>query len=179
MNFLDHGKKGITFLTMIKFFAVWCAFLILLYGFLVVRQQFVQSDITRAKVQVDQLTAEKESLLRKIQHAGKKRVGTSAKQSYSSLIQNRPIWSKVISALTGSMPPQVWLDAVNVIKDDSGDRMEIRGRAKSQRALTNFMMNVEASPVFSATALVHTKLSEKVKGELSYEMVTRPQPSGL
>lgn len=180
MNFLDHGKKGMTYLTMLKVFVAWFVVLGVFYSFSLFRVNYIQNNILEAKANTEALNAQKEGSLKQIQQASRKRFGTSAKQGYSSLIQTRPMWSKVISEITGSLPPQVWLDSIHVIKEEQGsERLEIRGRAKSQRALTHFIMKIESSPTFSGTAIVHTKLSEKKKGELEYEMVTIPQTAGI
>lgn len=180
MNFLDHGRKGMTYASMLKVMAAWFIVLAVFYSFSVYRVYSIQNDILEVKAGTEALNVQKEGSLKQIQQISRKRVGASSKQGYSSLVQNRPVWSKVVGAITGSLPPQVWLDSIHVVKDEQGgERLEIKGRAKSQRALTNFIMKIDASPIFSGTALVHTNLSEKSKGELSYEMTTIPQTSGI
>ena len=180
MNFLDHGRKGMTYLSMLKVLAAWFIFLMILYGFSIFRVHYIQNNIIEAKSGIQALNAKKEGSLKQIQQASRKRVGSSAKQGYSSIVQNRPFWSKVISEITGNLPPQVWLDSINVVKEEqAGERLEIKGRAKSQRALTNFIMKIESSPIFSGTSIVHTKLSDKSSSVLVYEIITRPQASGI
>ncbi len=180
MNFLDHGKKGMTYLSMLKVLVAWIVILASFYVFSVFRVHFLQNSILEVKSAIDALNAQKEGSLKQIQQASRKRVGSSAKKGYSSIIQNRPMWSKVLAEITGSLPPQVWLDSIHIVKDEQGgDRLEIKGRAKSQRALTNFIMKIESSEVFSGTAIVHTKNSEKYKGVLDYEITTVPQAAGI
>lgn len=180
MNFLDRGHGAITYKTMIMVFAAWCVFLVLLYGVQILREVSLKKKISAAKDYVVQLDNEKDQHLLQIQKASRKNVGLTVQQGLSDIIRNRPRWSKIVSVLTKSLPPQVWLDAVSVDKDEEGIyKMKIVGKAKSQRALTSFIMGVESSGIFSGTALVSSKMASGEKDLLDYEIITHPLVFGL
>ena len=49
MNFMKHGRKGITYKGMLYGLVVWCAFLMLLYGIQMLRYYWVVRDIEVSK----------------------------------------------------------------------------------------------------------------------------------
>ncbi|MBT3182313.1 MAG: hypothetical protein HN337_07400 [Deltaproteobacteria bacterium] len=179
MNFLQHSRGAITYRTMLLALALWCAFLLFIYGIQYSRQLYINHELKTIKERSTQLEGQKQQHLDKIQKISKRRIGISAKEGVSTIIQNRPRWSKVLGNLTKSLPRQVWLDSIVVVKDEDGiDKLEIFGKAKTQRALTTFIMRVESGGMFNGTSLISSKSIDK-DGLLNYEIVTYPTSFGL
>ena len=66
-----------------------------------------------------------------------------------------------------------------MVKDEEGSyKLEIFGKAKTQRALTAFIMRVESGGMFSGTSLISSKAINK-DGLLNYEIVTYPTTFGF
>jgi len=175
MNFLQQSRSAITYATLLKVLVIWCVFLAFLFGVQVLRELNIKREMRNAKEAANALNMEKDGHLERIQRVSRLRVGLSAKEGLSAILQNRPRWSKVLKNLTDSLPSKVWLDSVSVVDSKTGDyEIEMFGKAKSQRALTNFIMRVESSGSFSGTSLVTSRLSGDKKGLLEYEISTRP-----
>ena len=180
MNFLQHSQSSLTYRFMAVVLVGWCAFLLLIYGFQFVREMMIKSNLSSIKAEIETLEKTKTHHLDRIQRLSRRRIGISAKESVSEILQNRPKWSKVLSALTGSLPSQVWLDSAAVVKDQEGNyQLEIFGRSKSQRALTTFIMRVESSVLFNGTALVNSSTTQDKDGYTNFEVTTYPSPFGM
>jgi len=164
---------------MVLALGVWCAFLTFIYGIQFSRQLYVKYELKSIKEKSLQLENQKQVHLEKIQKISKRRIGISAKEGVSTILQNRPKWSSVLGNLTRSLPRQVWLDSIVVVKDEEGSyKLEIFGKAKTQRALTAFIMRVESGGMFSGTSLISSKAINK-DGLLNYEIVTYPTTFGF
>jgi len=121
------------------------------------------------------LRAEKEENLSRIQKVSRRNIGISAKEDLSSMVQNRPRWSAVLNALTRSLPPKVWLDSVNVVKDADGNNMlRINGHAKTQSSLRSMILQLESHEMFTGTSLISSNLSPDGSGNIRYEIDTYP-----
>ncbi|MFH1830839.1 MAG: PilN domain-containing protein [Pseudomonadota bacterium] len=174
MNFLKRGGSGFTYRSLIYAIAAWCIFLIALYSIQVLRYLDVRDDIKDAKTQVVKLNEEKEHQIDLVTVLSRKRIGASGKGDVASIIAHRPRWSNILRGLTRVLPSDVWLDSVNI--SGGGDEwyvLTIKGKSKSQRSLTNFILKLESSGIFMKTALDNTKKASDSE-IIDYELSTQP-----
>lgn len=174
MNFMGTGYKYFTYKFMIIAFAGWIVFLGSLYGIQHLRQFIVNVEIKSANEELAKIENEKELQLKLIQKISRRRVGISSKKGLTAILSNRPMWFNILGVLTKSLPAQVWLDSVAVIRDKEGVRLlEVKGRAKTQRMLTTFIMDIEQSSIFDETSLITTKQTDEGDAIL-FDLTTRP-----
>ncbi len=175
MNFLKGGSATLTYRTMIKIMAVWIVFMAFIFGIQILRGVLLEREVVSEKRKIEELNAKKSVHLKRIESVSRRRVGDSTKEILGEILQQSPRWSQVFKGLTSRLPAQVWLDLISV-KLDENDKQYIRmkGKAKSQRELTNFILSLESSSQFSRTVLVGTKRAESGGGELLYEISSYP-----
>lgn len=175
MNFLIQGKGTFTYKKMLMIFIWWFVFLTLLYGFQMARQYLVKRDMAITKKTIDMLNQEKDKQITVLQAVGRRRMGSSVRQDLTGILENRPKWSGVLNALSRSLPSQLWLESVSTELSAEGIySLNLVGKAKSQRDITNFIMMMESKGLFSRTSLIKTKKSETAEGIFEFEMTTRP-----
>lgn|GEM_PF-1486057 len=175
MNFLRHVGRGLTYKGMFSLLAGWCAFLALIYGIQYLRAHDIDRDVNAAKDQIVALNAAKERQIEFVRSFGKKRMTVAAKENIETIIALRPRWSKVLRGLVHALPADVWLEGVTVGGGvEEWYTLEIKGRAKTQRALTTFILQLEGSGLFRRTALENTKQAEDKTGIFEYELSTQP-----
>ena len=175
MNFLKHGGGRFTYRSFVYGLAAWCVFLAMLYGIQFLRYLDVKGDIKDTKMQVAKFNEEKDRQIDLVKELGRTRVGTNATGDIASIIGNRPRWSKILRGFTHALPPDVWFDIMGVTGgDEEWYVLEMKGRAKSQRSLTNFIMKLESSGLFMKTALDNTKQAGDGTGNIIYELRTQP-----
>ncbi|HQC50612.1 MAG: Fimbrial assembly protein (PilN) [bacterium ADurb.Bin270] len=175
MNFLAQSRKGFTYKTMLIALGGWCVFLLLMHGLQFARYYYLGRSLASAKEKAMLIEAEKEENLSRIQKVSRRNIGISAKEDLSSMVQNRPRWSAVLNALTRSLPPKVWLDSVNVVKDADGNNMlRINGHAKTQSSLRSMILQLESHEMFTGTSLISSNLSPDGSGNIRYEIDTYP-----
>lgn len=174
MNFLRHGRSGITYRTMIYAISAWCLFLVMVYGLGMLRWVWVQRNVEGAKAELALLNEEKDRQLELMRTMGKKRGGPVSKDNIASILGSRPRWSGTMRAMIRSLPADVWLEGVNVTGGgDEWYTIHVNGKARSQRALTGFILQLESSGYFRQTALTNTKLTQS-GGVFQYELTTQP-----
>ncbi len=175
MNFLRHGRSGVTYRTLLYALAAWCLFLVAIYGLGVLRWAWVQRGVAEAKVKLVRLNEEKDRQLELMRTTGKKHGGAVSKDGIAAILSGRPRWSGTMRAMIRALPADVWLEGVSVTGGSGEEWYTIRvtGKAKSQRALTTFIMQLEGSGYFRQTALANTKLTQ-AGGVFQYELTTQP-----
>lgn len=175
INFLIRSRSKFTYRRILYIFAVWFSILIVLYGLQLVRYAYLERSVAAARESFERLNAQKEKHIELIEALSRRNVGLSARKDLSGILEVRPRWSLVLRALTRRLPPQVWLGEMRVYQDEKEvDVMEIKGRAKSQRALTTFVMQIESEGKFDRTELVGTRRIADTKGVLEYDLRTYP-----
>jgi Tfp pilus assembly protein PilN len=175
MNFLKQGSSGLTYKSLVYGLAGWVVLLGVIYGIQFLRYWLLRDEMTQAKHQVTNLNEEKEKQVEMIKLMSNRRIGVSAQENLTVIIANRPRWSRVLQEIARALPSDVWLDSIKV--KGGGDEwytILIRGEAKSQRVLTDFILRLESSGLFAKTALDNTKLASKASGSVSYELSTQP-----
>ena len=177
MNFLRRGEGGLTYKGAVYIMILWVCFLGVVYGLQFIQYLSVKSDVKSTKVNISQLVREKDEQIDKVRKIRKDKGGLTAQESLEGILTERPRWSRVISSLARALPADVWLSSVKV--EGGGEdwyAILIRGEAKSQRSLTNFILKLESSGLFNKTALGKTKLKGKGKegAVISYELSTQP-----
>lgn len=178
MNFLNRGKAGFTYKDMITALSGWVVFLVLLIVIQFARQAGINHNIKTAKKTVEILNIEKDRQIEMVQVMGKQRVGSAVRQDLTGMIELRPLWSKVLDSLGRCLPAQVWLDAIKTSQGPDGAlSLSILGKARTQRDITNFVMQIESKGLFQRTSLVKTKQIEGNEILQEFEMVTYPQMS--
>lgn len=166
--------RGFTYRHMLFAMAGWFAFMGLLYGIQLLRLHAIDSDVEMQRQQIGQLDAEKEKQMDIVKGLGRQQLVFSGKQNIQVLIAMRPRWSKTLRALAHALPVEVWLDGVTVAEGgDEWAKLQITGKAKSQRVLTTFILQLEGSGFFSKTALDKTRLESEKTGGLEFEMSTQ------
>lgn len=175
MNFLQQSRVAFSYRTMLVIFLGWCLLLAAVGGAGVLRQKYAEHEIAQMKVRLEELNAQKGQQLKELEAIDKERLGASVKEDLRVVLSKRPYWSKVLRRLTKSLPAQVWLSSINISKDKGNDyKVVIQGQAKSQRELTNFMLNLEKDNAFRRAELAKTK---KLEGVLGYEIISVPNLS--
>jgi Tfp pilus assembly protein PilN len=174
MNFLKQGRRGFTYREMIYGIGGWCVFLAVLYGVQTARLYMLERKFDMTKQRLVSLDAEKERQIELIKLVSKKRAGISARHDLASILANRPRWLGMLRAITRSLPSDVWLDFLDVRLDKDWYRVEIKGKAKSQRELTEFVLQLEETGYFNKTTLENTQLSEVQAGTFDFEIFTEP-----
>lgn len=176
MNFLRQRHGALTYRTMIVGFVAWCLILAAVYSLQLFRQWDAKKELAGMRQQIELLNAEKDAQIKLLETAGRQKLGGAAKEDLKAILSSRPPWSRVLRQLTKNLPPQVWLGSVKSSQGRGEDyRVEISGFAKSQRALTNFIMGLESGGYFRKTELVGTKKGDDKKEEaFSFDILTTP-----
>lgn len=175
MNFLRQGRNAFTYRSMIFAMAGWCVFLAALYGVGLLRESAANRELVEVKRQIDKFNAEKDAQLKLMESLGSNRIGFVAREDLAAILSTRPAWSRVLRQLTKSLPSQVWLQSVKVMPAKGEDvRIDITGKAKSQRQLTNFIMTLESTGLFRRTELAGTKKLMEKDAALEFDIVTTP-----
>lgn len=175
MNFLKHGGSGLTYKTLAYGLAGWIVLLTLIYAFQYGRLWLLRDDVVQTKSRLSKLNQEKEKQVELIKLMSNRRVGITAQDNLATIIANRPRWSGMLKGIARSLPADVWLDSIKV--KGGGEEwytILIHGEAKSQRALTDFILRMESSGLFTKTALDNTKLASEASGTVNYELSTQP-----
>ena len=174
MNFLKHGALGFTYKGMLYGFVAWLVFLGVLFGIQTARIFNFEKELSVARAKLVSLDSEKDRQIEMVRLVGKKRMGTSSKYDLATILANRPRWESLLRALTRSLPSDVWLDSVNVEPHADWYKVEMTGKARTQRALTGFILQMEGSGYFSKTALDKTELSDSQTGAFDFKLVSEP-----
>jgi Tfp pilus assembly protein PilN len=175
MNFLQRSGATLTYRTMVKFVLAWFIFMGLVYGVQMLRSYLLGREMASARESVEQLNAKKSVHLRRVEAVSRQRVGASTKETLGEILQTAPHWSMVLKALTSRLPAQVWLDVVKVeLDEDDQQYIVMKGKASSQRELTNFILSLESSSRFARTVLVGTKHAGGKSKDSLYEITTYP-----
>ena len=179
MNFLARrGKAAFTYKTMVFAFGALCVFIAALYGMQMIRELGIKRSIRLTKKEIGQLNKLKDKQLKLVEEFSRKRVGVTDRERLAVILQSGPRWSRVLSGIAGRLPGHVWLEVIRVAEDKEDEIMLIvRGKTRSQRALTNFMLRLESNGKFKRTMLLGTKRAEGGEGELRYEIKTYPMLS--
>lgn len=175
MNFLRQGRASFTYRTMKQLAIAWCLLLAAVYGVGLLRAVAARHGVAKHRERLEALNAEKDRQIQTLEAAGRERIGASAKEDLTAILTHRPIWSEVLKRLTRSMPAQLWFSSLKVqVEKGGGYSLEVSGYAKSQRALTTFVLQLESGGFFRDTELGE---SRKVEGEgelFQYDITTRP-----
>ena len=175
MDFLKRGKFVLTYKTMVKIMVAWLVFMAVIFGIQMLRGYLLEIEVVSEKKAVEQLNAKKSVHLKRVEAVSRRRVGDSAKETLGEILQTAPRWSQVLEGLTSRLPAQVWLDLIEVkLDEDDREYIVMKGKASSQRELTNFILSLESSSQFTSTALMGTKHAGGKKGTLMYEVSTYP-----
>ncbi len=161
VNFLQQERHGLNYKNMVFLLIGWCLLLALAYGAQLGRQHLVVREIRAEREVIAKLDEEKDQHLEKAAQYYRRRLGGTSHSDLQAILENRPSWSHVLRELTQQLPGQVWLDSVKIMLHASeGFLIEITGKAKSQRRITNFLMQLESSGMF-----VDTELDNTVRGK--------------
>ncbi len=180
MNFLKHVGRGFTYRSMLYIVAGVFVLLIGIYGVQLIRAYEIGRGVDAANREILRLNAEKEQQIDLIRSIGSKRVNVESKQNITSIIALRPRWSKILRGLVRSLPADVWLDGVTLAGGgDEPYSLRINGKAKSQRVLTTFILQLDSSGLFRKTSLENTKQSEDKTATVDFEMSTQPSMKRL
>lgn len=175
VNFLKMGGSAFSYKVMLYCIAGWAVFLGVLHASQYGRIYLIQRGSAKEKARIVELNKQKDKQLEMIQALNLQKLGATVKQDLVGILARRPRWSEALDYLTKNMPSQVWLSGVTIKPDIKGDYLiSINGRAKSNRALTNFVMQLESSGMFSKTALIGTKASDFEKDAIEYDINTVP-----
>ncbi len=175
MNFLRQGRAGFTYRTMFFITFGWILILVAAYGAQFLYGMGIEKEIAEARVKLDALTAEKDAQIKALEAIGRDSVGSTAKEDLAAVLMTRPNWSRVLRQLTRSLPPNLWLQSIRVVSRQEGDaRLDISGKAKAHRQITNYIMTLESSGLFRKTELLQTKKPSENEPELEFDIVTIP-----
>ena len=174
INFLNQGARGFTYRGMIYGIVAWTMFLALLFGLQMLRTLSLEKEIDVGKQRLTFLNAEKEREIALVRAVGRKKAGVSAKQDLLSIIASRPRWAGMLRALSLSLPPDVWLDSVNVEPVGEWYSVKVAGKAKTQKDLTSFILKLEESGFFSKTALNKTGALDAEADAFDFYVTTEP-----
>ena len=179
MNFLARrGKAAFTYKTMIFILGALCVFIAALYGMQMIRELGIKRSIRLTKKEIVKLNERKDEQLKLVEEFSRKRVGVTDRERLAVILQSAPRWSRVLSGLAARLPGHVWLEGIRVAEDSEDKIMlVVRGKTRSQRALTNFMLRLESSGKFKSTMLLGTKRADGGEGEIRYEVKTYPMLS--
>ena len=161
VNFLQQERHALTYKNMVFLLIGWCLLLVLAYGVQLGRQHLVVREIRAERKVISQLNKQKDQHLEQAAQYYRRRLGGASHSDLRAILENRPRWSRVLRELTQQLPGQVWLDSVKIMLHPSeGFLIEMTGKAKSQRRITNFLMQLESSGKF-----VETELDKTVRGK--------------
>lgn len=175
MNFLRQRGGAFTYRSMLLVIAGCLAFLFLAWGLLLLREMGIRGDLSVAKKAIENLNAQKDRQIELLSALGKERVGTAAKEDLTGILTRRVRWSAVLKAVTRSLKPQMWLNSVAVEREGEAEpRLRIKGKARSQRSLASFIMQLESGGMFRRTEQAAAKRTEGGEGMFDYEIFTIP-----
>lgn len=161
---------------MLTALAAWCALLAVVYVFFYIREVKFRRGIDVAKEQVKMLNDQKDQQLKLVEQAGRERIGVIAKDDLTAVLNARPRWSGVLDAITKGLPTHVWLESVVVVPGDKDnpDSVSIKGKTKSQKSLTDFIIKIESGGRFVRSEVVRAKLADATNNIMDFEMTTTP-----
>lgn len=175
MNFLAQKRKGFTYRGMLFVLAGWIAFLFFVFCLFLVREAFLKKRVDIIKGSVANFEKQKDQLIKTIETINPGVKNAAAEDNLAAVFTSKILWSDVLRGLVKNLPPQVWLDSVETSDaEGAGLSLKIRGKSKSQRGLTSFVMKLESSGLFNHTHLVELKRAEDAENVLSYEIDTNP-----
>lgn len=175
MNFIGRRWGVVTYRIMVFAMLGWLVLLSAIYGFILLREASLRGDVNLAKKELAMLNDEKDGQIKRVETLGRGRMSAMAKGDLKGVLLARPRWSDVLKSLARSLPPQVWLEAVGVTTEKDGvRRLNVTGRAKSQRALTSFIMQLESGGQFKRTELVRAGQTGDAERALEYKINTIP-----
>ncbi|MFH0799342.1 MAG: PilN domain-containing protein [Pseudomonadota bacterium] len=175
MNFLKMRQGAFTYRSMLLILIGWGAFLCIFYAFLFLREMSVGGDVSVAKKAIEKLTEQKNRQLELLSVLGKENMGTATQDDLTAILAKRVLWSRVLKALARDVPPQMWLESIEVKQEKDGEpKLDIRVKAKSQRALSSFIMQLESGGAFKQTELASAKMATVAGGFFEYEIFTVP-----
>lgn len=177
MNFLRHRAAGFTYRHMMFIIVGWCLFLGLIGSTQILRQVYIGMNIKGANKELVEMNKLKEEQLTKIRSLSQKDVGKSVKENLTTMLESSPQWSKMLRYMTRKLPAQVWLDSLKIVEEkekEGGYILNVEGKTKSQRALTNFILTIEKDGVFKNTEIISTKLEAGSADLLVYTLKSNP-----
>lgn len=175
MNFLMQRRRVFTYKIMLIVFACWFVLMLAIFGFLLVRENYARKNVVGAKKELALLDVSKEKELSVVAELGKENISTAGKEDLKTILYTRPRWSKVLRELVRNLPPQVWLESVGVKSEKEGPtKLYVRGKMKSPRALTNFIVQLESGGSFRKTDLLNTEQASSEEGNYNFEFTTIP-----
>ncbi|MBI4223515.1 MAG: PilN domain-containing protein [Deltaproteobacteria bacterium] len=152
INFLEKKRFQVTYRTMAAGIGSVLACCGLLYGLLFLNQIRASARLKALQAETERLTAERERLIRQ-------EIPLAGAGSYVQIqlaLEEAPVWSHILDALTRAMPPRTWLASVkSADKAGAAQKKEIilNGQAKNPQAIANFLANLQANPHFDKVTL--------------------------
>lgn len=176
MNFLAQKRRGFTYKNMLFALGGWCILLMLIFGVLLMRESFLRKKVSVLKEAVENLNKEKDQMIGMMETIGREQVGRTTKDDLTGILTSRIVWSNILHGLVRNLPQQVWLENVSAKEAEKGAAivLNVKGKAKSQRDLTNFVMRLESSGMFKQTELVEAKRLGGAENVFAYEINTTP-----
>lgn len=175
INFLKRRHSAFTYKSMVWGLVGWCVVLGVVYGLGFVREVYLKKSIFANRELGKRLEEQRDRHIGMIERLSQGGMTGAAKGDMAARIERRPMWSSVIRGLTKSLPPHAWLSDVSVLKEADGTlALEVKGRAKSQRAIASFITQMEGGGMFKGTELQGSSYSGDAAGVWEYRLKTHP-----
>ena len=129
-------------------------FLAMTYLPLIFKKNKIEKNIQslrKSKKELLVIAAESNDLAKK-----KKKIKNRAE--FLKVIQGKyGLWNKLLGDLGRTIPREVWLTEVSLIKNDNNKKLKILGSAADNASIWKFILNLKLQPYFSNVVNNHTK----------------------
>ena len=159
VNFLEKGKYVLTYKRMLQYGALWVLFLAFIFLLLSGYAWFQTKRVEKANSFLGKLNAKKKQTEALVEASKFKHVSSSIRE-LSNIYANFPLWSKVMSDLSRSMPRQMWLNTVNtsyIAESSMYRKIDISGYGLSTASISLFIEMLNKKPLFRNIVLSETK----------------------
>lgn len=150
LNFIEKGVFVLTYKKFLMIIALWVAVCFGVFMIELAYNWYLGASTGKNKKVLQELNVRKERTLALVE-ASKVRPKMAGAKELSQVYDNYPLWSGVMAAISGSMPPQLWLTSVKteyLAEDSMIRKIEIGGMARNTSSIASFMKQLNSRPQF-------------------------------
>ena len=159
INLIEKEPFQFSYNKLIKVVVVMILFCGLLYGFQVMRLAMNNKKTESLTFEIVELKKERERLLKRVEPEV---TGGTTLQQLKRIFDLSPSWAKTLSDITHRLPGTVWLTSFksanpNEAKKTTGNKLLIKGKARSAADLSVFIGRLNESPYVSRAFLISSR----------------------
>lgn len=150
INFIEKGSFVLTYKKMIAALVVWVVFCTGICLLAVGYNWYLGRSVVKNNKALLELNAVKDRTMALLEATKTAPENPNIKELFD-IYSNFPLWSKVMSSLSRSMPPQLWLTSVKteyLPNDTMLRKLEISGMARTTASVASFIEQLNSKPQF-------------------------------